>query len=414
MKVSNISQTAKDGVRELSADVLFETENVVEHMFIRVPDTGIPNPCPADTFFVAQVLPAMALDERLYIDSPVSIDVYTAVMKYTVPVIRNWYPRLPEPQLEIEFAESAPATSGKVCSLFSGGIDSLHTLLERKEEIDALIHMRGFETDLENDLIWTAAHDGVRETTAAFGKEVVEIKSNMMYRTQLHTGYRDCFDWQDFRGQAWAGHYWAAVGLALRPFASRLLIPSSYDYITVRVGTHPLIEPRLSAASLQIEIAGMPLSRSEKLMDIHQGYPEFIHNLRVCTEELYWSYSGALNCGCCMKCVRTQIELRLIGVENPTEPFDWPLDLAILKYFRPTFLTEHWQAAERQAKAQGNIELAKAIKAFRTRPYWRQKLRKFEFRLRKRFLPKNLRPSWCSPDWMMSPNPSVVDSPDDS
>jgi len=414
MKVSNITQTAKDGVRELSADILFEAENVAEHMFIRVPDIGIPNPCPADAFFVAQVLPAMALGERLYIESPVSIDVYTAVMKHTVPVIRNWYPRLPEPQLEMEFAESAPATTGKACSLFSGGVDSLHTLLERKDEIDALIHMRGFETNFENDLIWTAAHDAVRETAATFGKEVVAIESNMMYRTRLHTDYRESFDWQDFREQAWGGHHWGAVGLAMRPFASSLLIPSTYDYITVRVGTHPLIEPRLSTASLQFEIAGMPLSRSEKLVDVHQWYPDFIRNLRVCTEEPYWSHSGALNCGCCMKCVRTQVELRLIGVQSATEPFDWPLDLAILKYFRPLFMTEHWQAAERQARGQGDIELAKAIKAFRSRPYWRQKLRKFEFRLRKRFLPKNLRPSWSSPDWKTQPNPSIVSSPDNS
>jgi len=410
VKISNISQSAKDGVRELSADVLFEGEKVQEQMFIRVPDTGAPHPCPADSFFVAQVLPAMALGERLHMDAAVSPDVMTNVMRNTVPVIRDWYPRLPAPQLEVEIASAKPAqapATAKVCSLFSGGVDSLHTLLDRRDDIDVLVHMRGFETDLENDLIWAAAHDRVRETAAEFGKQAVAIESNMMYRTRLHTDYRDWFDWQDFREQAWTGHFWGAVGLAMRPFASRLLIPSTYDYTAIRVGTHPLIEPRFSVDSLQLEIAGMPLSRMEKIMQIKQWHPEFVRNLRVCTEEPYWSYSGALNCGCCLKCVRTQVELRLAEVRNAADSFDWPLELDILKYHRPMFVTEHWQEAEKQAIKQGDMELASAIKAYRTRPYWRQKLRKFEFRLRKRFLPDHLKPSWCSPDWKKLPRPDA-------
>ena len=412
MQVTKIKQSVQGGIRELAADVLFETEGITEHMFIRMPDTGAENPCPADTFFVAFVLPAMALGERLTIAAPVSSDVYSTVVNHSLLLMRNWFPQLAKPQIECELGEPvARADGGKVCSLFSGGVDSLHTLLQRRSEVDVLVHMRGFEANLDNDLIWNAAHGAVHETAVEFGKEVVELSSNILYRTLLHTDYRKDFDWLNFREQAWGGHYWGAVGLALRPFASTLFVPSTYDHTVIRIATHPLVEPMFSVSSIKFELTGMPLSRLEKLSDLCEWYPKFIENLRVCTEEPYWSYSGAMNCGCCGKCIRTQVELRLTGVEKATEPFDWPFDLTILKYLRrpsaPTAI-ELWVQTESLARDQNGLELAEAIRAFRTRPYWRQKLRKFEYRLRKRLLPAGLKPSWSNPDWKTKPRPASL------
>lgn len=385
MIISNIKQISDGNVRELSATVRFETTGKDERYFIRVPDTGSPIPNPADSFMVGLVLQSMALGERIRIDSPVSGDIFNNLLTKTLPLLRSWFPRLHPARPEAERTEPLPALNGKSAVLFSGGVDSWHAFLSEQDQINSLVHIHGFEMLVENGAIWDAAHKSVQSVAKTFGKQVIPVTSNFREANLKHVGRNPDLNWRRFGTEVGYGHLLCAITLALRQSVRRIFVPSSYSENATRVGSHHLIEPELSTPSMQYVFQGKELNRVQKLERNQSLYPEFVNNLRVCTNYGFSPVEGTVNCGRCIKCLRTGLELRVCGIRTPEKLFHEQPDARRLFSENVGGNRELWELLAHEAHQRKVADVHAAVNDMLNPNNPARRFRRLKRRIRQRF-----------------------------
>ncbi len=54
-------------------------------------------------------------------------------------------------------------------------------MIKYQDEITHLIHINGFEIELDNPALWELAHSRVREAAKIMGKNVIPVVSNYAY-----------------------------------------------------------------------------------------------------------------------------------------------------------------------------------------------------------------------------------------
>ena len=214
------------------------------------------------------------------------------------------------------------ASAKRAATCFSGGVDSLYTLLKYRGRTAALpsplthvLFMRGLEKPLWFMQGVAEAEALVQKTAAAVGVQCILGESNL----------RDYFDtdWLNL----YCGSGLAAAALSLGGGLGHVCIPSSYSYRDpVPIGSTPLVDERSSTERVRIVHDGADLPRADKLWHILEWNPDLVlQTLRVCV----MNFGGAYNCCECRKCVRTMIPLRALGM----------LDRAVTF---PNKSTAHW------------------------------------------------------------------------
>jgi hypothetical protein len=111
-------------------------------------------------------------------------------------------------------------------------------------------------------------------------------------------------------------------------------------------GSHFGINHLLGNPSFPIISTGGTHSRLERV-EYLSDHPRILESLRVC----YQADAGGTNCGRCQKCIRTQLELRALGLEDAAAPafpttFDVE-DLRSAKAGNPTVLSHFEEIVER-------------------------------------------------------------------
>lgn len=389
MIVRNIRHTESGSERRLEAEVLFEKEAVTENYLIQYSNqenTSIDQTesCIGDVFLVALMLPAMAVGERLRIESPVSEDVAAALLNNTVPLMLKWFPRLHAIENELELETKPVAQSHRTATLFSCGVDSWHTLVGCHERIDTLIHIRGFEMPLDNSEIWKRANLTVREVASVYRKSLINVETNFGEATRRRVGHNPEVDWDDFECDAYFGHLLCAVGFALRAQLGTLIIPSSYTEGVEKVASHPTLEPQLSVDSLALEIHGFECNRIQKMTDIAKLDPDFIERFRVCVDPDFEGANQIINCGTCLKCLRAKLELRLCGITYGPELFATPLNMTDYTCSKPRGSKSLWQFVADEAVRQEDLEVQKAVTTMLTQPGLVRKARRLKRKIDKR------------------------------
>ena len=98
----------------------------------------------------------------------------------------------------------------------------------------------------------------------------------------------------------------ALASVALLLGFPRAFVPSSYSYSQLfPLGSHPLTDPLWSVEGTEIIHDGSEARRVDKIQRIAENGPA-LANLRVCFNDMN------VNCGHCLKCVRTMIPLKLL------------------------------------------------------------------------------------------------------
>jgi len=275
-----------------------------------------------DPFAVALLLPSMQRQESLHIRPPVSPRLH-----FELPRIRDifgsWHPEFTRSEIQTTagLVESS-AFAKRAATCFSGGVDSLYTLLKYRGRTAALpsplthvLFMRGLEKPLWFMQGVAEAEALVQKTAAAVGVQCIVGESNL----------RDYFDtdWLNL----YCGSGLAAAALSLGGGLGHVCIPSSYSYRDpVPIGSTPLVDERYSTERVRIVHDGADLPRADKLWHILEWNPDLVlQTLRVCV----MNFGGAYNCCECRKCVRTMIPLRALGM----------LDRAVTF---PNKSTAHW------------------------------------------------------------------------
>jgi hypothetical protein len=364
MIVEQVGERAVEGGRVLEATLHFESPpRTAVRVWFERPALVPPLDVPADPFLPALLPLAAALGENLAIEAPVSANLFAA-RERVLAVFLRWYRRCHRPRVRVRSA-AAPAAlpAPGVGSFFSGGLDSVYTLLKRQAEVTHLVHIHGFEIPLREAALCETVRGHIAATAKAWGKPLLPIATNCSEVVVSELDARLAARgeaWPDFLVHTYFGLLLVALGVALRPTLGRVLIPSTWAYEEPPpLGSHPLLEPGWSTPAQGFEVDGCEADRIDKIRWLRQQYPSALEELRVCVDPLHVP-AGHLNCGRCWKCVRTLVELRACGIASPAA-FPRGLDLVRLRRKRYAGDRVFWQRALEQARRIGDQELIAAL-----------------------------------------------------
>lgn len=251
----------------------------------------------ADARFALALLPSMAAGEPLAM--PESLQLQAA----SIPLQHFFASRFPNRFRCVPLIATAPAVhsgGNGVGLLFTGGIDSWHSLLEYQDEITHLVYVMGYDIPLAETAFQQRVENMLAEVASSFGKTLIVLNTNL--RQHIRS---PLISWRYYHMSALV----AAVML-LRPTIGRLYVSGSYpNGSNVSTGTYEDVDPLWSTEYLDVRHVGS-MSRLEKTRRVASS-PLAMRTLRVCWKN--WR-SDRLNCGRCEKCLRTMAALQKLGV----------------------------------------------------------------------------------------------------
>ena len=301
----------------------------------------------SDALVPLVLLPAMRAGRDVRIEGPVSARL-TRALPVIQDLVSGWFPDEYVPiDVDITTAiDGAPGGELTAC-FFTAGLDSFCEVLRRRDEIDELVYVHGFDLPLADEARQRDAGHAVRSAAAELGLPLVEVD------TDLRSFADPLVDWEHFHGAALA-----AVALLLRRRYRRVLMASTESHDPVGWGTHPTLDPLWSTEELQFE-HGSRMPRIEKAA-VAAASETAMRRLRVC----FRPPRGELNCGRCEKCLRTAASLLAVGALERCETLPdrlEPEDLATLE-LDPGY-RDYWMEIMLGLTAAGEAELAAAVEA---------------------------------------------------
>jgi hypothetical protein len=269
--------------------------------------------------FIAALIPVcMKLGQNLRVKGAVS-ERFLSGCEQIIDIWNCWYEQYRPVQIHADEVSSNRSNGNRILSFFSGGVDSFYTVLKNldtehgEERISHLMFVHGYDIPLESIELFTLVKDRLQKAAERLSLKLLVASTNLRSITD------DLVDWnQEF------GSGLAAIALCVSPGFKRAYIPSSDIFSTLSPrGSHPLIDPLWSNGAIDIRHDGCEASRIQKLMWYVGKSDTALRYLRVCFE----NYENSYNCGCCEKCLRTMIGLRIVGVHEKAVTFNRFLDL---------------------------------------------------------------------------------------
>jgi hypothetical protein len=279
-----------------------------------------------DPFVAALLLPAMATGETLKIPVPVSPILLRSVLEIQsiLHCFDARYSRI-EVRAPVRSRPIRSDSEGQTGLFFSLGVDSFYSLLRNAEDhprdeaaITYLIHIHGFDllrggSDSEFPPTMLERSEAVARET---GKSLLPVVTN------LRSVSARLADWTMNHGAALA-----SVALALGSMFRRVHIAASTTYDQLYPwGTHPVLDPLWSTERLMVVHDGCDVNRIDKTHFIADS-SVVLETLRVCP-----GYGSAYNCGRCVKCLPTMIDLLLAGVLHRSGTLPHDIDPEALRH----------------------------------------------------------------------------------
>jgi hypothetical protein len=419
MIIKNINSKWINNIVILSADIKSDIlDNKYLSLWFKI--EGINKlPCESgDPFLVAFLLPCMYYQEDLKIYAPVSNSLLANISKVQ-NIMTNWYPELKKIKISspIFYDSHLKNNKNSVGCFFSGGVDSLYTLLKHQKEISNLILVHGFDIDLDNEKLWLKTLDGVQIIAKELNKKIITVKSNIRELTDKRYARRWKKHHDSNGGSWWAsilyGSSLASVGLCLQAELDLAFIACSgtpYEKLTPW-GSHPDLDKFWSTKKLEFRHDEIE-TRMNKIKYLSK-YPSFLRNLRVC----YSKNIKNINCGLCEKCIRTYLALKLSGVKLPSDIFDYTPDIKHIRtcrFKRNSSAYLLWEQMLEEAFLQEETELYSAIAIALEKKFsfyrWsiiilyhnKSVLLRLCHKKIRRFLPQSLRKKIKSLNWLKS------------
>lgn len=262
-----------------------------------------------DPLLPACLFPAMSLGDEVHLPPGVSrrlLDSSTFIQN----VLLNWdharhlkAPTFRRAAIHAQHPEAGAATrSTATACFFTGGVDSFHSALTHRDDIDALVYVYGFDVRLDDHTLRAQVSQHLHDAADLLELPLIEVV------TDLRSFADECgVGWEDYHGAALA-----TVAHLFGPTFGRWLIPATTTYTRLyALGSHPLLDPRWSSECVEIVHDGADATRVEKLRKISKHEAPRRH-LRVCWE----NRNGDYNCGRCEKCLRTAVAARAAGVSD--------------------------------------------------------------------------------------------------
>lgn len=270
--------------------------------------------------FVCNVLPIIWLTNAELVVDSLDKTFYESISK-----IKNGYEEMfPESDFlgkitVSEIIECKRILKNKCAAFYSGGVDSMHTLLSHKMEKPDLISIWGSDISYDNEDGWNLVHKAIEEAAKKYNLKDVVIRST--FREYDREGVLDKNFCKQLKDGWWHGvkHGLGLLG-HVAPYAYMHGITTMYIASSncssdknVRCASDPRIDNQVKFAECQVVHDGYEFNRQDKLRNIakYNSNEERILPLHVC-----WESQLGNNCCRCEKCYRTIVGL-IIEKEDP-------------------------------------------------------------------------------------------------
>jgi hypothetical protein len=295
--------TLTQGSASARAEVYFASDRVALH--------GAP-----ESALIASLLPAMRQGARLSSSQPVSPRLL-ASMRPLQDILTTWDRTLQRVPVDAPALEHIRDRSPRVGTFFSGGVDSLYTLLKHQDEITDLVFIHGFDIKRQDTVLYALALENIQRLADTLGKRVLTIETDLREHLDRYA------DWASLTH----GAALASVGHLLSQQIGRLYVPSTHTYADLFPwGSHPVLDGLWSSEALEFVHDGSEARRVDKAALLATS-DAALQALRVC----FKNTDGAYNCGRCEKCLRTQVNLLAAGALDRCPTFSAPLDLELVR-----------------------------------------------------------------------------------
>jgi len=254
-----------------------------------------------DAWAAAMLLPAAKAGATLRIESDVDARLHANFAG--IQAIAREYWGFAGAQVVAQRLLERPRAGGDAM-FFTCGLDSFYTLRRYGNALDRLIYVHGFDIRLDDVARYEATRSWITQVAAEVGVRPVFARTNLREHPL-------------FAALPWGTTHIAALAMVAHAMAagmSRIYIASSDT--PPPWGSQPQLDPLWSSNAVEIVNDGSESLKPAKARAVADW--SLVHRfLRVCWE----NESSALNCGVCMKCVRTQILFGIAGARGRLRTF---------------------------------------------------------------------------------------------
>jgi hypothetical protein len=276
---------------------------------------------------IASLVPALYYGERRILVEGEVCPELLAGCEVVISLFNYWFYGCKPRSLSIEAMprlRAEPLPDNRAAGLFfSGGIDAYATLCRNRRYFDRChpsyfrhgILVFGFELDDEQAFEWVSAT--MRVAADAFDLRLTPVFTN------IYCNYRaeDRLQGHKFWMTQYQGSAFAAVAHVIAYLVNSMSLASHANFANLcPIATHPLYEPNFSNHAVRICHDGVHMSRLDKVKLVAQSETAFKY-LRVCNRVRRYSLRF-INCGYCEKCVRTMLELYVVGASESMTIFE--------------------------------------------------------------------------------------------
>ncbi len=331
--ISNIERLEKDKEHILQANIAWENADIESDTYYFSVDKRYGNLLgnPTDAFLCGSILPAYIHGEkRIMVEGDVC--PYLADnLQEALFWISTWYPEYSrtEPiRVDAGFRLSSDQAVGSAL-FYSGGVDAAFSLAHNRDTIpidhpaavSRLILVRGF------DIGGKRAVKDSPATLEAFSQamEQAKIAANNYGADliTLSTNIRHLDDRSGIWGHVYIGGAISACAHALSGCGDLFYVSAEGSNIPTSghfpyFGSHPVLDHCYSSYEVRIKHYLSNFDSRLKRVKSLKSHPVLLDNLRVC----FNPPKDKLNCQRCEKCIRTRLQLELLGLVNESRAFD--------------------------------------------------------------------------------------------
>ncbi len=327
MRIENLRSEEKNGRARVAATVIWENcDRPVEELYFETDEAFADDlTCSPEAFLLARAMAAMHYGEkRVFVDAEVCPELKSGLVT-AMGYIHHWFPRGDMPVIETRVRKFIPGRQRpeRAGFFFSGGVDSFATLRANRLDYpeDQPLYLRdgivAHGLEMSSPEAFGHVVDTVSKAAAETGLTLIPVNTNVYLPFREEDEPAGFIFWEEeFMGAALA-----SVAHAFSNRLSTVSISGTFSIsIPVPFATHPLVDPNFSSTDLRIRHEGFLLTRLDKVRLLADWEPA-LRYMRVCNK--FGSYrEGVVNCCHCEKCVRTMLELMVLGALEKADAFN--------------------------------------------------------------------------------------------
>jgi hypothetical protein len=304
MQLSVCQEQRAEGTRRTLR--LSETDARPTDIYFDFVGEVFPEPFVLDGFVNAVIFYAMGSNQDIHVDGRMTRSALLNLATFQEAWCR-WKPDVYQP-IKIEprsIIDDPPRAKAQSIAAFSGGADAIFTALRHAGDqfaLNSVMLVHGFDVPIDRAEQFDQLVERVQPLLRRLNLRSRVVRTNIA----------------ELRLQNWHDSFLAQLSCCLHNYSHEFRFGlagsgETYDALVLPYGQNPCTDYLLSGDGFSIVHDGAAFSRTEKIAIIAKD-PVATKAIKVCWEAADLS----TNCGICEKCVRTRLNFKAVGIDNPS------------------------------------------------------------------------------------------------